>query len=332
LGTDCQPPALIARGAVSDALAPFEVVADGGVLLEALELVEGRQPGILVVEVDDVADRDVVLAEVVHPGTAGGGVVERPAEAVVDQALLELGVRDLPDLLDADAVLLDIGLGVQAVLGLDHLGEGTAHALGDEDVLAVELDAWRILRGRLAVLTDADHARDDARDAPVLAPDHVGGGEAGVDLHPRLLRLHSEPAAQVPQRADETAMVVHVLGRREPAEVHLPVRPENDQLVLGHGRVERVVEFVELREQLSQGDRVHDRTRQDMGADFRALLQQRDRDLRARRLRQLLEPDRGAQPRGAAPDDDDVVLHRLALGVERHGAGSPVGLKVRRAS
>ena len=84
-GTDCQPPSVMRAGAVGDALAALEGVADGGMRLEALELVEGREVGVLVVEVDDEADRHQVVAEVVEERAAAGAVVERPAERVLHE-------------------------------------------------------------------------------------------------------------------------------------------------------------------------------------------------------------------------------------------------------
>ncbi|MPN56785.1 hypothetical protein SDC9_204477 [bioreactor metagenome] len=51
-----------------------------------------------------------------------------------------------------------------------------------------------------------------------------------------------------------------------------------------------------------------------MGADFRALLEQADRQLTTGGRRLLLDADRRGQPRRAAADDHDVVLHRIAIG------------------
>ena len=92
--------------AVGDALAALEHVADGGMRLEALELLERRQIRVLVVEVDDEADRHEVLAVVIEERAAAGAVVERPAERVLHEAGLVLLRLDLPQLLEADAVLL----------------------------------------------------------------------------------------------------------------------------------------------------------------------------------------------------------------------------------
>ena len=50
-----------------------------------------------------------------------------------------------------------------------------------------------------------------------------------------------------------------------------------------------------------------------MGADLRALLQNADADVVALLLRELTQPDRRGQARGAGADDDHVVFHVLAF-------------------
>ena len=72
--------------------------------LEALEFLEGRQVGVLVVQVDDEADGDLVVLEMVEERAAAGLHVERPAEGMLDQAGLAVFRLDLPEFLDADAV------------------------------------------------------------------------------------------------------------------------------------------------------------------------------------------------------------------------------------
>jgi hypothetical protein len=54
------------------------------VVLETLELVVGADPGVLVVQVHHKPDRHIAVAEVVEERAAAGGVVQRPAETVLD--------------------------------------------------------------------------------------------------------------------------------------------------------------------------------------------------------------------------------------------------------
>ena len=50
-----------------------------------------------------------------------------------------------------------------------------------------------------------------------------------------------------------------------------------------------------------------------MGTNLRAFFEQADRDFLAVLRRQLLEADRGGQPRGAAANDHHIVFHRIAI-------------------
>ena len=70
---------------------------------------------IAVVEVNDEADRDQILAEVIDERAATGTAVERPALRVQHEALLVPLRRDLPELLQTDAILLRIDVLAQPV-------------------------------------------------------------------------------------------------------------------------------------------------------------------------------------------------------------------------
>ena len=81
--------ALVQRArAVADAPAALEMPAHRRMRLEALHLVERREPGIAVIEADDEAVGDQVVAEMVEERPAIGAAIERPADRVFDQARL----------------------------------------------------------------------------------------------------------------------------------------------------------------------------------------------------------------------------------------------------
>ena len=164
--------------------------------LEALELLERREIGVLVVEVDDEAHGNEVLAIVIEERAAAGGIVERPAERMLDETRLVLFGRDLPQLLEADAELLRIAVAIEGKAGDELLGERAARALGNDRVLAPELHAaGEVLRGR-AVAADTHVARRHADDAVVLVVEDFGGGKPRIDLDTGLGRLLAEPAAK----------------------------------------------------------------------------------------------------------------------------------------
>jgi hypothetical protein len=310
-------------GAIGDALAAFQVRLDGRMVLEALELVERRQPGVLVIQVHHVADGHVIVPEVVHEAAAAGLVVQRPAGGVLGQARLVLFRRHLPQFLDADAELLRRLAGGKVEPGDQLLGQRTAHALGDEHVLAVQLHAGIVVALVVTVLGHADDADHDALDRAVLVPDQVRGREAGIDLDAQFLGLGRQPAAHIAQRGDVAAVVVHERRHGEHRQAEVALRAQQPEDVLGDRRLQRRAAFLPVREQLGQALGIDHRPRQDVGADLRTLFQHRHRNLGPGLGRQLLEPDGGRQARRSAADDDDVVFHRLAFERFAHAISRP---------
>ena len=148
-------PAALGDGprAIADAPAALEGLGDGGVRLEALELVEGRQVRVVVVEVDDEADGDEIVAEMIEEGAAAGAVAERPAEAVLDEAGPVALRLDLPQFLDAEAELRRLGhahpkrAAEQLYLLIEGaLAVGASEANGRPGLLARDLAA-RVIDG-----------------------------------------------------------------------------------------------------------------------------------------------------------------------------------------
>src|SRR5204862_6219180 len=85
--------------AVGQPLAALERGANFRMGLEALEFLERRQIRIGVVEMNHEADRNQIVVEVIEERAAAGGIIERPAERVLDEPQLVLVRRDLPKLL-----------------------------------------------------------------------------------------------------------------------------------------------------------------------------------------------------------------------------------------
>jgi hypothetical protein len=204
-----------------------------------------------------------------------------------------------------------------------RLGERTATALGEDRLPRVQLDARLERVGLRAVLRDAHVAGRDAADAARVVVEHLGGGEAGIDLDPERLGLAAEPAAEVPEADDVVAVIRHLRRRRQPPG---PGLGEEEEPVLGRGRIERCAELLPVREQLGERARLQHCTGEDVCADLRALLEQAHRHLAPPLLRELLEADRAGEAGRPAADDHHVVLHRLAF----HGSRSPGGRRAER--
>ena len=221
----------------------------------------------------------------------------------------------LPQLLQADAVFLRLAPVAQAKARLDLLGQRSARALGDQHIAAVQLHARLIVRLGPAVLGHAEHPGDHPAQGAGLSVEGFRRREAGIDLHPQRLGLLSQPAAQVGQRADPAAVVGHEARLGQQRQVQLAVGAEQQVAVVRDRRIQRRALRLPVRNQLVQADGIDHRARQDMGARPRTPFPApRPRDLRPGGGRQLLQPDRRAQARGARADDDDVIVHGLPGG------------------
>src|SRR3546814_4188803 len=102
--------------------------------------------------------------------------------------------------------------------------------------LGVQLHPRLVAGGPLAVLADPHVAGGHAPHAAVLAIQHLGGGEPGIDLDAELGRLLAEPAADVAEADDVVAMVVHLRRRRQAVG---PAGGQVHEAVLGGRRVQR---------------------------------------------------------------------------------------------
>ena len=104
--------------------------------LEALELVEWRKIGIIVIEMHDKTDGDEVVVIVIEERAAAGPRAKRPAEGMLDQALLVFGGIDLPDFFQADAEFRRLAVGVQRIFRNQLLCQAAARPFGEQRILA----------------------------------------------------------------------------------------------------------------------------------------------------------------------------------------------------
>ncbi len=288
-------------------------------MLPALEFLERTQVRVLVAEVDDQAQRDLVVFHVVEKRTAGGGlrqVAEGPADGMDDLAGHVLLGIDLPEFLETDCVVLGPRTLIQVELTDEPLAEVAATAFSEDRVLGVKLVAGREGALVLAAGADAHVAGRDASDRAVLVVEHLGGCEAGEDVDAHGLRLLGQPAAEVAEGQRIVAMVVGIAGNEIGRHLHVVgVVHQVVDVVFGHRVVERRAAFLPIGEELVQRRRLEDGPGEDVGADFRAFLHQAHRQLAAVMLGELHQAARGRQARGTAADDDDVELHGFSFHV-----------------
>jgi hypothetical protein len=143
----------------------------------------------------------------------------------------------------------------------------------------------------------------------VLAIDHLGGGEAGIDFDTERFRLGGEPAADIAERADIAAMVVHQRRHQEIRQPHAGRAGHPVEMVIGDLRLQRTIGILApARQQLVETGRIDDGAGQDMGADLGALFHHHHAEIGV----ELLQADGRAQAGRTGADDDNVEFHGFA--------------------
>ncbi|RMS73221.1 hypothetical protein ALP62_05511 [Pseudomonas syringae pv. aceris] len=313
-------------GAVADALAAFQVLLDDRVVLVALELVERRQVRVAIGQVDDQADHYLIVLQVVQERAARIGIVQRPACGVHHQPLFMFGRVDFPDFLEADSVMLHVGFVVEVEALEQLLADVTTAAFGEQRVLGAQFHAGGVQAFlRIAFAVDTQIPGDDAAHYTVFVEQRFLSGKARIDFDTEVFSLLSQPAAQVAQRDDVVAMVVHGLGDEKVRYFlsFFSIAQHIDVVALDR-RVERSAQFLPVGEQFIQRAGLEYRTGEDVRADFGAFFHHADADFLASFSGLLFKAASGRKPGRAGSDDNDVefhvfAFHRLSPTLKAHG-------------
>ena len=146
--------------------------------------------------------------------------------------------------------------------------------------------------------------------APLSSNSTSAAAKPGIDLDAQRLGLGGEPAADIAERDDVVAVVVH---QRRHQEIRQPQRARRRRANRSGRRVTVVligrVFVAPVRQQPVEADR--DRSPRRRGCARRPRSPSRPRPRRDLG-RKLLEPDRGREPGRPGADDHHVELHRLA--------------------
>src|SRR5271156_5849124 len=145
---------------------------------------------------DDKADRDQAIVVVVQERAAARAESQRPAETMLHAARQEACGVDLPDLLQADAVLFRLAAGIELELGDELFGQRSARAFADQDVFAAQLHAPDEIVLRLAFAPDAHVAGRDTDHFALLAIQAFDRRESGIDGDAERLRPRAQPTGQ----------------------------------------------------------------------------------------------------------------------------------------
>ncbi len=245
--------------------------------LEALKFVVGRQVRIAVIQMHDKSDRDLPVLQMIDERAAARLRVERPALRMHDQSGPMAFRGDLPQLLDADAVLLRIDAVAQVEPRHQFLRQRAAASFREQRVAGMKLHPRLVARLVRPVLRDAHIAGRHAAHRTGIGVQHLGRGESGIDLDAQRLGLLREPLADVAKAHDVIAVIVHQ-RRQQPAGNRVRLRGGQDfEAILADRRVQRRAERFPVGQELVQRDRIDDRAGKDVRADRPSLFPARRR-------------------------------------------------------
>ena len=186
--------------------------------------------------------------------------------------------------------------------------------------MARKLVAGREIVLGLAVLVHALVTGDDAGDAGALI-DELGAGKMREDVDARLFHELTEPLHQLIERDDVVAVVPQ--RRRSDRKLQRAGGGEEIGRIVGDGSIERRG-LLEVRNQLAQSARVHDRAGELVRAEFARLLEHINilggKRGRAPGLGVLFDEPRKMQRTGqpARPRADDEYVRFELLALHRH--------------
>ena len=303
-------------------LPPSMIFAMKGWVLKRCSSSWTREGGVGVVEPDDEAEADLVLAHRVDEAAAGllvfGSPAQRPAERV-DHPVERL--RHLPDLLHPELPGLRVGALGHAEVVEGGVGEVADRALGQHRRLGDDVGARLEVAQLFAVLAAAAVARAHALDDPVL-DQQLRRRRLGEDVDAGFFGFVGEEAAQFGDRHRVGALFAEVGRRRLQRDRRL--RGEEVGGVLGHLLVDRrPIARVHVREEAGHRRGVDVGAGEQVRAGDFALLDHRDRDFAELLgqlrlvLEQLHQLVRAGEARRAAADDRHPDLDPLVDRVGR---------------
>src|SRR5688572_5141406 len=118
--------------------------------------------------------------------------------------------RDLPDFLDANAVVLRRAALVECEVPDHSLAEMTTTTFGKHCVTRAQLITRRVVGTGLTILAYAQVAGSDSTDTASFVVQQIESAEASENLDAQRFSLLTQPAAQVREADDIVALVVRL--------------------------------------------------------------------------------------------------------------------------
>ena len=182
-------------GTVADALAAFQVLLDFRVMFPTLKFIERRQVRVLVTKRDDETDINAIVRRVIKKAAALGVIIERPPSRMHNKTLVVFRGVNLPALLQANAVMLRIGVFAEIKALRDLLAKIAANALGENRIFSKQFVAGLVTGLLLAVLANAHVAGGNTGNATLLVVQHFRSRKSGKYVDAKGFGLLAKPLA-----------------------------------------------------------------------------------------------------------------------------------------
>src|SRR5579862_3971547 len=261
----------------------------------------------------DEPDCAEILSEVIHEASAARVVPEGPPHRMHHQARAVLSRREFPKFLQSDAEFLWLTSGAKIILCEQALAQRAARPFGEQRVFAEQRDAGRV---RILVMAVAGHTQVAGHDALYLArftEDEVDRGKTRIDFNTQPFCFPRQPTAEIAEAGDVHTMIAHQRGHDEIGNAQTSSCAEIVKTILPDRGLEGRPFKPPIGNKFVERHGIDHRTRKNVGADLRPLLEDAYTQLAIRCGRELLQPYCRRQPRGAAAYDYDIVLHAFAL-------------------
>ena len=177
--------------------------------LELLELVEGGEGRIFIVQMDDESDRHQSIIVVIKKRSSAAAARQRPPKRVLNNPRAEFLRGNLPQLLEANSIFLWAVRRLEFVAGDRLFRQGSARAFRKQYVLAPQFHAPGETGLWFAVPSNSHIAGRDADYIAFLPEKQFGRSEARVDFNAEAFRARAEPPRDRAEGANKVAVVAH---------------------------------------------------------------------------------------------------------------------------
>jgi hypothetical protein len=192
------------------------------------------------------------------------------------------------------------------------LRQRSASAFCKDGDFRVNINARLVIAFSISLAIDSFVASTHTDNAFAIAKD-FDGGKAGKHFNSAGLYLRSKPAHEAAQGNNQIAIVVERWRCDGNRKLSRPGQKEN--AIFAHHMFDRSAALLPIRHQFIDAARIHDSSRNAVGANLLAFFEYGDGEIRLSGIsRQLAQMPGGCQPCRTTANDQNINLEDVAIG------------------